>query len=58
MRTKFSKTFPTYFPPLGDDIEEIVEGWVRHLKEDLLWGPDDPLFPRTRVVGGPTGGMR
>jgi integrase/recombinase XerD len=50
VRTKFSKTFPTYFVPLGDDIREIVEGWVRHLKDALLWGPDDPLFPRTRVV--------
>jgi integrase/recombinase XerD len=52
VRTKFSKTFPTYFVPVGDDIREIVESWVRHLKEVLLWGPDDPLFPRTRVVSG------
>ncbi|HTZ67694.1 MAG TPA: site-specific integrase [Roseiarcus sp.] len=52
VRTKFSKTFPTYFVPVGDDIREIFEGWVRHLKEVLLWGPDDPLFPRTRVVSG------
>ena len=52
VRTKFSKSFPTYFVPVGDDIREIVEGWVRHLKEVLLWGPDDPLFPRTGVVSG------
>jgi integrase/recombinase XerD len=52
VRTKFSKTFPTYFVPVGDDIREIFEGWVRHLKDVLLWGPDDPLFPRTRVVSG------
>ena len=52
VRTKFSKTFPTYFVPVGDDIREIVESWVQHLKEALLWGPDDPLFPRTRVVSG------
>jgi integrase/recombinase XerD len=52
VRTKFSKTFPTYFVPLGDDIQEIFEEWVRHLQEVLLWGPDDPLFPRTRVVTG------
>ncbi len=52
VRTKFSKTFPTFFVPVGDDIREIFEGWVRHLKDVLLWGPDDPLFPRTRVVSG------
>ena len=52
VRTKFSKSFPTFFVPVGDDIREIFEGWVRHLKEVLLWGPDDPLFPRTRVVSG------
>ena len=52
VRTKFSKSFPTYFVPVGDDIREIVAGWVQHLKEVLFWGPDDPLFPRTRVVSG------
>ena len=52
VRTKFSKTFPTYFVPVGDDIREIFEGWVWHLKEVMFWGPDDPLFPRTRVVSG------
>jgi integrase/recombinase XerD len=52
VRTKFSKTFPTFFVLVGDDIREIFEDWVRHLKEVLLWGPDDPLFPRTRVMTG------
>jgi integrase/recombinase XerD len=52
VRTKFSKTFPTYFVPVGDDIREIFEQWVRHLNGVLLWGSDDPLFPRTRVVNG------
>jgi integrase/recombinase XerD len=52
VRTKFSKTFPTYFVPVGDDVREIFDGWVRHLKEVLLWGPDDSLFPKTLVVNG------
>jgi integrase/recombinase XerD len=52
VRTKFSKTFPTYFVEVGDDIREIFEDWVRHLRDTLLWGPDDPLFPRTRMVSG------
>jgi integrase len=52
VRTKFSKTFPTYFVPVGEDSREIFEGWVRHLKGVLLWGLDDPLFPRTRIENG------
>jgi len=49
VRTKFSKTFATWFFPVGDDIEAIVIDWVRFLQEEKLFGPDDPLFPRTDV---------
>jgi len=47
--TKFSKTFITYFFPVGDDIRQIVADWVNYLKEQKLWGNDDPLFPVTDV---------
>ena len=50
--TKFSKTFTTFFFPVGDDIEQIVVDWVNYLKDELLWGNDDPLFPKTHVVSG------
>jgi integrase len=50
--TKFSKTFTTFFFPVGDDIEQIVNDWVCYLKEELLWGNDDPLFPKTDVISG------
>jgi integrase/recombinase XerD len=53
VRTKFSKTFPSNFVEFGDDIRRIFEDWIRYLKGTLLWGPDDPLFPRTRVISGP-----
>ena len=49
VRTKFSKTFITYFFPVGNDIYEIVTDWVTFLREVKLWGNDDPLFPATRV---------
>lgn len=52
VKTKFSKTFTTYFFPVGDEIEQIVHDWVRYLKEDLLWSNDDPLFPKTQVAVG------
>lgn len=54
VRTKFSKTFPTFFFPVGKDIVEILGEWVRFLREEKHWGPDDPLFPATRVARGPT----
>ncbi|WP_232529326.1 tyrosine-type recombinase/integrase [Methylomonas koyamae] len=52
VKTKFSKTFTTYFFPVDDDAEQIVLDWVRYLKEELLWSNDDPLFPKTQVAVG------
>lgn len=52
VKTKFSKTFDTFFFPVGDDIRQIVVDWVSFLKQDQLWGNDDPLFPATRMVLG------
>ena len=48
VKTKFSKTFTTTFFPVGDEILEIVVGWVRYLRDKMLWGNDDPVFPSTR----------
>ena len=52
VRTKFGKTFTTYFFPVGDEIRGIVAEWMSYLREDKLWGNDDPLFPATRVEYG------
>ena len=52
VKTKFSKTFATYFFPVDDEIEQIVHDWFCYLKENLLWGNDDPLFPKTQVAVG------
>ena len=52
VRTKFSKTFKTYFFPVGDEIRRIVAEWVTYLREEKLWGTDDPLFPATRIALG------
>ena len=52
VKTKFSKTFTSYFFPVGDDIQEIVVDWVNYLKTELLYGNDDPLFPKTNVIQG------
>lgn len=52
VNTKYSKSFKTYFFPVGDDIREIVTDWVNYLRRDRLWGNDDPLFPATATVVG------
>lgn len=55
MNTKFRKSFPTFFFPVGGNAEAIVGDWVRELREDHLFGPEDPLFPKTRTGLGRTG---
>jgi integrase len=55
VRTKRSKRIDTYLCPVGDDFKEIVLGWVRCLREEKLFGDDDPLFPRTVVSLGVNG---
>ena len=50
VKTKFSKTFTSNFFPVGDDIRNIVIDWVNYLTEELLFGNDDPLFPKTNMI--------
>ncbi|RDH80799.1 MAG: recombinase XerC [endosymbiont of Galathealinum brachiosum] len=52
VKTKFSKTFTSYFFPVGEDVKEIVIEWINYLKSELLFGNDDPLFPKTNVIQG------
>jgi integrase len=50
--TKFSKSFITWFFPVGGGARDIVVEWVRYLRMVLLWGDDDPLFPATSIEIG------
>ena len=50
--TKFSKSINTYFYPLGDDLQDIVLHWIEELRTEYLFGPNDPIFPKTRVSLG------
>jgi integrase len=54
VKTKFSKTFDTFFFPVGEEVFRIVEDWAFYLRDEKLWGNDDPLFPATRIVLGKT----
>ena len=55
VRTKASKSFPTFFFPVGDDVRTILVDWVTYLRTEKLFGFDDPLFPASLVQVGPEG---
>lgn len=57
VNTKFGKTFPTWFMPIGGDALAILQDWIEELRRDHLWGPADPLFPSTRMGLGECGGF-
>jgi integrase len=50
VKTKFSKTFSTWFFPVGGEALAIVTAWIDHLRRALHWGDADPLFPATRMA--------
>ena len=52
VKTKYSKTFTTFFFPVGDEIRQILVDWITYLTEEKLWSNDDPLFPMTKIVVG------
>src|SRR5664280_2180567 len=54
VKTKFGKTFNTFFFPVGKEIRGMLAQWVSYLREDKLWGNDDPLFPATHIERGPS----
>jgi integrase len=43
--TKFRKHVVTFYYPVGNVPLDIFNDYYRMLKEDRLFGPDDPLFP-------------
>lgn len=49
VKTKKSKQIFSHFLPVGDDFVEIFKDWMSELKNDLLYSPNDPVFPRTKV---------
>jgi integrase len=57
VRTKFAKSFPTFFMPVGGDALAIVQEWIGELSREHLWGPADPLFPATEMGLDENGGF-
>ena len=50
VKTKASKTIATYFFPVGEDIEQIVDDWIYYLQREKLFPMTAPLFPRTKII--------
>lgn len=57
VQTKASKTFSTWFFPVGGEALPIVHAWCQYLRTALIWGDDDPMFPPTKVGVGDGGGF-
>lgn len=55
VRTKFSKTFTTWFFPIDKVFRQVVVEWIDFLRSEKVWGLDDPLFPATKVTVGSEG---
>jgi hypothetical protein len=55
VKTKFSKSFETWFFPVGDDIRQIVADWVQYLRQEKLWGSTIRYFPQRRSWLGTVG---
>jgi len=49
VKTKFAKTFRTYFFPVDEKYFQVFSAWVTYLKTELLYGENDPLFPKTKM---------
>ncbi len=49
VKTKFSKQIMTYFFPVGDDLQKIVLDWVTELRDEKLYGMNDPVFPKSKI---------
>ena len=49
VKTKRSKSFTSYFLPIGEQYLDCFTAWVDHLSKTRLFGPDDPLFPPPEI---------
>lgn len=57
VQTKFAKSTTTSFFPVDQTVEGIFRDYLTYLRAELLWSPDDPLFPKTRIGIGASGGF-
>ena len=58
VKTKFSKTFKTWFMPVRQEYFDYFKGYVDYLREGLLFDPEDLLFPKPKMVIGNKGSFQ
>ncbi len=56
VKTKFAKTFTTWFFPVDALYLQCFHDWVKYLRTDQLFGPADALFPKP-LMGLKDGGF-
>lgn len=49
VKTKFAKTFTTWFFPVDTAYLETVQDWIAYLRQEELFGPSDALFPKPKM---------
>ncbi len=54
VNTKAGKTITTWFFPMHPDYLAYFSSWVDYLRDELMFGPEDALFPKSeqRMVEG------
>jgi integrase len=50
VKTKFSKRICAFLLPVDDGLKTIFLDWCQYLRTGLLFGNDDPLFPKTEMA--------
>lgn len=49
VKTKFAKTFTTWFLPVDPMYKAAFVDWVTYLRQDLLFGNEDAVFPKQQM---------
>ena len=57
VNTKAAKTIMCQFFPVDPAYREFFTEWVRFLRDDKLFGPEDALFPKTKTGYVPGQGL-
>ena len=55
VNTKAAKTMNTTFFPMGEHFVDALADHIARLSVDLMFGPEDALFPKTDGIRGLTG---
>jgi integrase/recombinase XerC len=55
VNTKAAKAMDTTFFPMGAAYIDALADYIIHLTQDLMFGPEDALFPKSDIIRGPNG---